>query len=222
LTPSPWHGLTPANLHFCEASLRAWVAQPANTLSNLGFLIVGVWVIARARRHRRAAAGLLGWIAIATGIGSAALHGTNTLIGQFMDQGAMFLESAFFVVFGLWRWRRWSRPRLVALYAALVLGSLGLMLRFPTLGIALFVAHVVTFLAIELGLFVRDRGRTRYWAMLAAGGTFALSWGVWWLDLLRVWCDPDNHLFTGHALWHLLGALSFYFWYRYYEQFSRW
>jgi hypothetical protein len=36
------------------------------------------------------------------------------------------------------------------------------------------------------------------------------------LDLTRVWCDPDNHVLQGHALWHLLSAVAIAFVYRFY------
>lgn len=28
------------------------------------------------------------------------------------------------------------------------------------------------------------------------------------LDAARIWCDPHDHLVQGHALWHLLSAIS--------------
>jgi hypothetical protein len=156
----------------------------------------------------------------ATGAGSVALHATSTLAGQLIDQSIMFLESSFFIAFIVWRWRGWPAARLAGLYAALVGATTALLLAFPRLGIVLFVAHVLLFLGIELGLYARDRGRTRYGALVAVGITFALSWAVWWRDLLSVVCNPDDHVFQGHAVWHLLGALSFYFWYRHYAQFG--
>ena len=49
---------------------------------------------------------------------------------------------------------------------------------------------------------------------------FGVSYAIWWLDRLGVICDPTNHLVTGHAVWHLLGAASFLFWYRFLAQFD--
>ena len=178
----PWDGLSPANLHFCEASVCGWITQPANTWSNAGFLLVGAWVIVHAARRGHRTAGLLGWIAIATGLASAALHATSTLVGQLIDQGAMFLESAFFITVNLRRWRAWEGRRLLATYLALVGASVGLLAAFPTLGIALFAAHVAIFLGIEARLYFRDGRTTRYRALAVVGVLFAVSWGVWWLD----------------------------------------
>ena len=38
--------------------------------------------------------------------------------------------------------------------------------------------------------------------------------------MTTVGCVPSNHVFGLHALWHLLGGLGFWFWYRYFAQFD--
>jgi len=221
LAPScPWQSFAPANLHFCEADVCGWIAQPANTWTNVGFLVAGVWIIRQARREPAGLAAWLGPIAIATAFTSTALHATSTFAGQAIDQASMFLESALFVVIALWRWLGWSRPALASVYVALVTISTALLWRFRTVGIALFAAQVTVFALVEARLFFRDRGRTRYGALAAACSTFAVSYGLWWLDELRIVCSPNNHVFTLHGAWHLLGALSFPLWFRYFAQFA--
>ena len=58
-----------------------------------------------------------------------------------------------------------------------------------------------------------QQGRLFYF--FAAAGTFALAFGIWLLDILRIVCYPDS-LFQGHALWHILDGLAAYFLYLYY------
>jgi signal transduction histidine kinase len=36
------------------------------------------------------------------------------------------------------------------------------------------------------------------------------------LDLTRAWCDPDDHLLQGHAVWHVVSAASLVFVFRHY------
>jgi len=221
---------------FCEADVCGWVTQPANTWSNLGFLVVGLFVVRLARAEGAPRAGLLGPIAIATGLASTAFHATSTLAGQLADQSVMFLESSLFIVLNVGRLRPIDskgesvgvlparRPiaarTLIAIYCVLAACSTALLLRFETMGIALFIGHVVTFLSLEAWLARRHRETTRYGALSLVGVTFASSYALWWLDKLRILCDPQNHLFTAHGAWHLLGATSFYFWYRHYAQFE--
>jgi hypothetical protein len=224
LNPSstcPWASFQPANLTFCEEDRCAWITQPANTWSNVGFLIVGILLLRLAHRQRLRGAWFFGPIAVLNAFTSSALHGTGTFMGQAADQSGMFLESALFVTLNLARWRCWTRPRLMAFYVVLVAVSIVLLLRYEALGIALFIAHIVTFAGIEVRLLLRDRTTTNYRPLGSVVGLFALSYGLWWLDKLRIVCDPKNHVFTLHAAWHLLGAASFYFWFRFYEQFDQ-
>ena len=43
--------------------------------------------------------------------------------------------------------------------------------------------------------------------LLAALAVFGLAYVVWTLDGTGAWCDPTGWL-QGHAVWHLLGAVS--------------
>jgi len=221
----PWDHLAPASLRFCEAPVCGWVTEPANTWTNVGFVIVGLWVLARARRDGRGALGWIGVAAIATGVGSAFFHGTSSLAGQLVDQNVMLAETSLFVALNVMRWRRWPNPdRRLALVALGILApSLLALVLVPDAGIALFALHVVVMLALELALALRDRGAIRYHDLAVVGLLFALAWGLWWLDKLGLACDPDQHVMTLHGVWHLLGAASFIFWYRHYRQVAaRW
>jgi Ceramidase len=215
----PWDGYQQANLVFCEKNLHGLVAQPANTWSNIGFFVVAVWIARRARRERACVAGLLAPIALLTGVGSIAFHATGTLAGQLVDQSTMFFESAFFIVVNLRRARFVvNRRASIAIYVVLVGSFVASLMAFPMLGIRLFVVQVVGFLGLEAYVFVRRLEYIRYRALVAVGVCFVVQYALWWLDRLRVLCDPNNHVFGGHAAWHLLGALSFVFWYRHYAQ----
>ena len=213
----PWDGLPPANLELCEADLCGWVTQPANTWSNVGFFLAGAWVLATSRREERPLAGAIGWLAIATGLGSIAFHATSTLAGQLVDQSAMLLESAFFVVASLASLVALSRARALVLYATLSLGAAAVMLVLPTAGIALFASEMVAFGVLELVL-LRRGPRISYRPLVGVVVLFVVSYAAWWIDRLGVVCDPDNHVFGLHALWHFLGAASFPFWYRHFAQ----
>ncbi len=221
----PWSGFAPANLHFCEENTCTWIAEPANTWSNVGFLVVGIALLRIAKREGWGRASWLGPIAIATGISSIAFHATDTFVGQALDQGVMLFESALFVVLDVGRWTGWPDRRLAACYAALVGLSVALLVAFRTVGIALFAGEVVAFAALEVALLLRTRSRgaaaASYTPLALVAGTFAVSYALWWVDKLGIICDPKNHLFGPHAAWHLLGAASFWFWYQFFAQFER-
>jgi hypothetical protein len=48
----------------------------------------------------------------------------------------------------------------------------------------------------------------------------AIATAAWWLDLTKRVCDPGNHFVDGHAVWHLLSALTFFLLYAFYAQFA--
>jgi len=40
------------------------------------------------------------------------------------------------------------------------------------------------------------------------------------LDATRIWCDPSNHIYNGHALWHILTAIALFLYFQFYQQFA--
>jgi len=46
---------------------------------------------------------------------------------------------------------------------------------------------------------------------------FAVAFTIWNLDGNKIICSPDNHILQGHAIWHLMMAVSFYCIYLYHR-----
>ncbi len=149
------------------------------------------------------------------GIGSLAFHGTGTLAGERIDQAGMFLLSGLVLVFAASSARGWSARTGAAAYGAAVLASSGVNAWLPRIGIPLFAAQLVAGIAWELRLHRRERDRSSYRHLFRALAIFAVSFSFWALDISGVVCRPDNHLVTGHAVWHVLNAVSIYELYRF-------
>ena len=45
-------------------------------------------------------------------------------------------------------------------------------------------------------------------------GSFMIGYGIWWTDKLFWICDPNNHVLTGHAVWHCFTAASIVFFFK--------
>lgn len=201
--PCPWDGLAPGTVSFCEARLCAWVAEPANAWSSLAYVAAALWM---ARAPARSG----GWTVIvaqlAIGVGSFFFHSSGTFVGELVDQAGMYLLSALLLVEALAGPRGWSEARRTGTYAALVGASTLLNLVVRPIGIPLFALQLAAGLALQvrLGLATRE---PRYRLFAVALGTFALSFGIWALDISRVLCDPDRHWLSGHAVWHGLNAI---------------
>jgi hypothetical protein len=206
---------------FCEASLCAWIRQPGNTWSNIGFLVVAalIWrATAPAEdRHLRPMA----WMVLAIGLGSAFFHASETRVGEWLDYGGMYLGSSYMTAVVLHR--LFAPPRAVRTAVFWVLFGLGmstLLLEGPIVRHA-FMASNLFCPTGELLLALRRSTRARsyrwFWAAYAA---MTPAFVLWLLDEQRVLCDPENHLLSGHAAWHLLSALMYGASFLYYRQFA--
>ena len=219
----PWSAFQPPTMRFCEANLCSWIAAPADTWSNLGFVFAGLYLIFRARRDGARASRWIGPTAVAVGLASFAYHASYTFVLQVADRASMVLFISLLVALNLKR-LGWPRDRVVATYLALNVGSLALDLGFhrifPEIDLIAFGSQVALVLALEWRLKARRpalEAAPPYRCLARAGAAFAVGWGFWWLDVTRVWCDPNNHLLQGHALWHLANAAAFLFVYRFYR-----
>ena len=215
----PWQSFEPASITFCEAQLCAFIQTPANTWSNLAFVIMGYFICVQAYRQHREVLASLGVICIILGMGSFVFHATGTFVGEVLDVGAMFMLVIYAICFSAWRAHRLSIKKLAGLYGALLFVSIALLLDQHWMGIAIFAALVSVCFLYEIYLKYFSEERVNRRLLLAVVGCFTLSYVIWWGDITKRWCLPNNHWLQGHALWHTLNAFSVYFLYKFYSQF---
>lgn len=163
---------------------------------------------------------LVGLTAILVGIGSFCLHATGTFWGELLDVGSMFTISTLFVVLSVRRLGTWAAGELTVLGGSLMAVSIGLLLWFPLSSSFAFGAQLVLAIGVEIALLKRSQRAPTYVWLKAMVACFALAFLSWILDFTKIACDPDNHLVSGHAVWHVLNAASLYCASRYYEQWA--
>ena len=220
LMPCPWEGLARAPAEFCEESLCGWIRQPGNTWSNIGFLLAGIAILYRSRRvgaeHLRG----LGYVALATGIGSAFFHASETLVGRFADWAGMYLGASYMLAVNVRRLSGWSQAVIRLFFWGNFVLGMGLMVpssRHPT--IYYVIETTVCCVLLEAILFVKQGKNTHYAWLVRYWLVFLVAYGLWMLDIRKSLCDPGNHWMSGHAAWHLLDAVAMYFLFEYYRQF---
>ncbi len=212
-------------MQFCERRLCEWVVEPSNGWSNLAYIFIGFYVLWLNRQHLRSALTTIGISAILVGIGSFGLHGTGTFVGEVLDVSAMYLISGLFIVFNIRRRWAWSDRNIVAFYVILVALSVFQLVLLHYNGIAMFAAQVTAAGLIEINLIRRRRTgreaspRPQYKYLLLLCGFFTVAFISWSLDITGVMCDPDNHVFTGHAFWHVSNSFCLLFFYLFQRQF---
>lgn len=212
----PWYGLYerfgPPNLKWCEERVCAWANEPANTWSNLGYLLVAAWIWRRASRDGSPLGRAFGGFVFLMGLFSLIFHATNNYLTQTLDFVGMFLYVFLLVGLNALRLGWVKRESVIPLYLALVIGATLAMQACRALGwpyqglIALAAAAIV---ATETLAQSRARAAgsgldTRpFWA---AAGVFAAAAACSAADASRLACDPRSHWLQGHAVWHLLSA----------------
>lgn len=211
-----------AGAMFCEALRDGWIKQPANTWSNLGFVVAGLWMVSYASIGRRKTLVtdnhftrsrtlpiLYALLVIFIGPGSMALHGTGHAWGHTVDVLAMFTFIMFPIAWSVTHLMRGEESVFWAIYLSLtipltlahVFGVL------PFSGIVLYAVLIPVTIALEVArYFWRPTGLRSLVFTICALGSFALAFVAWRLSLTGApLCEPGS-LMQGHAVWHLLCA----------------
>jgi hypothetical protein len=233
-----WFG-TPGNLgnEFCEAEHPGLILQPVNTWSNLGFIAVGLLMAwSSAEGHFAANRNSLtqgtfypaffSSLAVFLGPGSMAMHATLTHIGGFFDMLSMYLVASFVLAYALQRFYSLKPIHFVLLFST-VLG-LCLMANFSDIhfifgffGDTAFAFFISLTVVVEgCNIFIRKLHHKSGWAY-ASLGSILLAFFIWNLSYTgAVYCDPKS-IIQGHAIWHLLDAVSVGCLFRYYVSETR-
>lgn len=226
LEQCPWYELRawsgPPNVDWCEEALCQWAAEPANTWSNLAFLFVsaGLFVTTRDTPERtlRFFAPAAFWV----GITSLVYHASISFGTQVLDFFGMYFFFLLILVLNLVRLKKVPREKLFvvlwpSILAFTVLTVVVAKLELPIQGIigVLLVGTIAT--EVWASRVSTTPVQHRYFVLaiitIAAAGTFSA------LDVSRTWCDPKDHIFQGHAIWHVLSSVALVWSYLHYRQF---
>src|SRR6185312_637341 len=229
-----WFGPASAtNRYFCEYAQNGLMREPSNTLSNLGFVAVGLvaaWLLWSGNfrdnknpltQHPLVAI-LFCSLPILLGFGSMAMHASETEIGGQLDLLSMYLVGGFVLAYAMrsyfgWNWGRFSAVFLTAVFFCEAAG-----LYRQTIPIIDYAGDAAFGGLIALTVFfetsngiLRISRRENKWAMYALG-SFLAAFAVWNFGKNDCpFCRPDSWL-QAHALWHLLFALALFFIFRLY------
>ena len=209
------------NLKWCEASLCGWVSEPANTWSNVAYLLVALLVWLQCRRSAHLELRWMGPAMALMGLLSALYHASNNYLTQMFDFVGMYLLIFWLLTINLRRNGWIQMRRQVPVFVGLLLMGVLLVhlmylsqLRFQVLIALISMAILITEFSARRDPKERVQLRN-FWAGVAL---ILLAQTASLADLNRVLCDPDNHWLQGHALWHLLSAAALYFSVQHYRQ----
>ncbi len=218
---------------FCEASRSGLIKQPANTWSNIGFIIVGLtiaWQLSRGTFQSNKniftqssfTAIFFASLAVFLGPGSMAMHATETRAGGFLDMLSMYLVAAFITAYSVQRFFRLNAFSFSLIFLFIVgtcVSVQNLPYQIPLVGFfGNFIFGCFIFITVifeALNSFVRKSTCEIKWGILSIS-TLLLAFLIWNLERnFDAFCNPHS-LIQGHAIWHLLDALAVYFLFRFY------
>jgi hypothetical protein len=219
----PWEPLSSfwlPNVRWCETQLCSWVVEPANTWSNLAYVLAGValWWIGTRRGERTLR--IFGLAEIVVGISSLVYHMSFSGVLQVLDFVGMYVFTNLLIGLNLVRLgtlpRRLFWPVYVLSVAAFTALTVALRFTsFPIQGVVfvLILAIIATELMQRPAAGLDRRFFHASLATLVVAAVFSAA------DVTRVFCDPDDHFVQGHAIWHVLGSISLVFAACFYRQF---
>lgn len=216
----PWSDWKQASLRFCEAPICDWIVAPAETWSNLAYLLVALYLIyTNLEKNLRSVEIRFGIYAMIVGVFSGLYHASHTFIFETLDLASMQFLGTELVVLNLIRlgWLRGKSPMPFA--GLLFFGGVGMLLGMEgEARLNVFTAYVTVSVFFEILLFVRAKRlagglteelKARYKPYLATILIFLVAFGAWILDEKRILCQPRNHFISGHAVWHVLNSMCF-------------
>jgi len=152
---------------------------------------------------------------IIVGLGSAFYHASLTFIGQFFDVFGMFLLAAFLLVYAFERIWDLRFATTISLYLALNLFLSWIQIDIPDTRRYVFAIVIVIALLFEYYYRVKAKPTIEVKWLRYGVALLAVAYIIWILDNTRTVCFAHS-LIQGHAIWHILGAVSVLFLHRYY------
>jgi Ceramidase len=196
----------------CEHIGQGLLAQPANTLSSLAYVIAGALLLWRAlalsRPRARITLTVFSLTVVGVGVGSAVFHGPMPGWGRFAHDLSIAAVLAFIIGYGAAVARSAPVSAGLAFFGGLVGASAVVLAVWPDASNALDAVLVVGAVGAEVAAVRSRAGRDVGYGRLWIVGAAALAVGALLNALGRTdapLCDPDS-IVQLHAVWHVLTA----------------
>ncbi len=226
-----------AALNYCESPKEGMIKQPANTWSNLSFMIAGLAIAFESFnnkhiRYKNKFSQTLFFptsyatLAILLCPGSMAMHASTASLGGYFDMLSMYLLASFMFAYAIVRFlNRDTIMFILVFFIALaschyvhfhdgeVWGfiNIDLIFGFFTVGSAL-----IEFLNIKVKKIPIEKKWFFFYCL-----SFISAFAIWLPSQTgKPLCNPES-LLQGHAIWHILCGLTVYLIYRFYVSENR-
>lgn len=193
---------------FCEERLCALITEPANTWSNIGYLVVAV-LIWKSKHSNERVRKYFFWAILSLFVGSTLFHATSTYWGKLLDVSAMFFLSVTILSMALERRYSWDKRKTFLFFMSSLILSLSF-LYIMKFGNILFAFQLLMAGWLEWKMMNRSK-------LKLAAATMLIAFTFWLLDVYKILCVKENHILTGHGVWHLLAAFAIWSFFNAYQ-----
>ena len=230
ISGTAWAGMkisqSALTVEYCEFNhIHRFVHQPINTYSNIAYFFFGVLILQIAREDYRhqgiielnrlesfpALSALMGGCFVYLSIGSAFFHASLTYAGQRVDMNATYSIMLTLVGIALYHvgHRLSLTPAQKSIWVLTVLVLIGLFFRIALLIPSARLVPVLILLLNGLMIvnYIQFRKEQSIGLVIISFVLIVIAIKIRTLDVQKVGCDPHSVL-QGHALWHILTALS--------------
>lgn len=222
----PWYPITESqgapNIKWCEETLCQWISEPANTWSNLGYLIIGLYVTYLAfKNNHNFKLKQFGPIIFFMGAMSFFYHQSNFYGSQILDFVGMFFFVGWAKGMNLIRLGKLKDNQLIVfnlIVAALYTVVMHVMYLY---GLKFQVIVLISgLIIIGTEILAQKKQKADLKWFVATLATLIVAFGFSVLDGQRLWCDPTQHgwFSQGHAIWHWTAAIGMFTIYKHYSQ----
>ncbi len=232
----PWSTWARPNLKWCEDNLCAWVTTPANSWSNVSYVLGAALMWARlggsggrGGARRRPALRLFPPASLVVGLTSFLYHASYTWFFQLFDFVGMFFFCCVSTTLNARRLGQIDAAAVHRVYLVsvalcsmlfLVVGWVGLPVQLIVLSLVLLTLGQEAALFFGPAYRRHPKLRPRYRHFVSGMVLLVVAFACSVADATRLWCNPANHVVNGHAAWHVLTALVLYLLFLFHEQFD--
>ncbi len=216
----PWYEAQqtygPPNVNWCEPTTCALINEPINTWTNMGLVLVGVYILFRFKSYLGR---FLGGTVLMMGVFSFIYHASNNFLTQYLDFLGMFTVMSFIFAGSLLRFFKASQGSFFNWYWFIFAMHCVIFMIFHISKIPVQYIMYVSLgpvILLELLIFLRTKQFSEQKFFFAGVFLTVLAQVIAITDIQRIYCNPNGWI-HGHALWHLIGAPAAYCLARHYD-----
>ncbi len=191
---------------YCERISADFWAEPVNALTNIAFILVGLWALRRAYQiQARPIIKFMAFMIILVGIGSFLFHTFATNLTQWGDLIPIFIFTSVYLYHSLRTFIHWPKIRSIVGMILFIASMVGIQLLVPSRilnGSLLYLPPLLMLFYVSLSM---RKKISMQWARTYLGGAFVFFLSLIMRTLDSVICEIFP--LGTHFLWHTFNGI---------------